>query len=56
MTEEQLKHFFQEIEDNFNKAVVITDIKEIKKCIIKDQLLVDSQDGIIPQERFQVKM
>jgi len=52
MTEEQLKNQFQEIEDNFNKAVVSNNIEEIKKCITSDWVLVDSQGGIIPQERF----
>jgi ketosteroid isomerase-like protein len=52
MTEEQLKNQFQEIEDNFNKAVLTNDMNEIKKCITSDWVLVDSQGGIIPQERF----
>ena len=52
MTEDQLKNHFQEIEDNFNKAVITNDINEIKKYITSDWVLVDSQDGIIPQERF----
>jgi hypothetical protein len=52
MTEEQLKNYFQEIEDNFNKVVITNDIHEIKKCITSDWVLVDSQGGIIPQERF----
>ncbi|MCK9208271.1 MAG: nuclear transport factor 2 family protein [Salinivirgaceae bacterium] len=52
MTEEQIKKQFQQIEDIFNKAVVSNDIEEIKKCITKEWVLVDSQGGIIPQERF----
>lgn len=52
MTEEQLKNHFQKIEDNFNNAVITNDINEIKKCITSDWVLVDSQGGIIPQERF----
>ena len=52
MTEDQLKNHFQEIEDNFNKAVITNDINEIKKYITSDWVLVDSQGGIIPQERF----
>jgi ketosteroid isomerase-like protein len=52
MTEEQLKNHFQEIEDNFNNAVITNDINEIKKCITSDWVLVDSHGGIIPQERF----
>ncbi|PMB29960.1 nuclear transport factor 2 family protein [Schleiferia thermophila] len=52
MTEQQLKNYFHEIEDNFNKAVITNDINEIKKCITSDWVLVDSQGGIIPQERF----
>ena len=52
MIEEQLKKQFQQIEDSFNKAVVSNDIEEIKKCITNDWVLVDSQGGIIPQERF----
>lgn len=52
MTEIELKNKFQEIEDDFNKAVVSNDIEEIRKCITSDWVLVDSQGGIIPQERF----
>lgn len=52
MTEEQLKMYFQQIEDNFNKAVITNSVEKIKKCITSDWVLVDSQGGIIPQERF----
>jgi ketosteroid isomerase-like protein len=52
MAEEQLKKQFQIIEDNFNAAVISNSIDEIKKCITSDWVLVDSQGGIIPQERF----
>ncbi len=52
MTQEQLKQQFQLIEDDFNKAVISNDVDEIKKCITNDWVLVDSQGGIIPQERF----
>jgi ketosteroid isomerase-like protein len=52
MKEEKIKKYFQEIEDNFNAAVISNNVEEIKKCITKDWVLVDSQGGIIPQERF----
>lgn len=52
MTEEKLKLQFQEIENNFNMAVISNKVDEIKKCITGDWVLVDSQGGIIPQERF----
>ncbi len=52
MKTEKLKNQFQQIEDDFNKAVVSNDIEEIKKCITNDWVLVDSQGGIIPQVRF----
>lgn len=52
MNETDLIKEFQHIEDNFNRAVVTNDIAEIKKCITSDWVLVDSQGGIIPQERF----
>lgn len=52
MNEIDLIKEFQHIEDNFNRAVVKNDIAEIKKCITSDWVLVDSQGGIIPQERF----
>ncbi|MBK8807190.1 MAG: nuclear transport factor 2 family protein [Bacteroidales bacterium] len=52
MTEEQLKKQFQQIEDNFNVAVVSNNVDEIKKCVTSDWVLVDSQGGIIPQEGF----
>jgi ketosteroid isomerase-like protein len=52
MTEEQLKTEFQEIEDNFNRAVISNSIDEIKNCITNDWVLIDEQGGILPQERF----
>ena len=52
MKEETLNRKFQQIEDNFNKAVITNDITEIKNCITEDWVLVDSQGGIIPQEGF----
>lgn len=52
MNEIDLIKEFQHIEDNFNRAVVTNDIAEIKKYITSDWVLVDSQGGIIPQERF----
>lgn len=52
LTEEQLKQQFQKIEDNFNLAVITISVDEIKKCITSDWVLVDSQGGILPQERF----
>jgi ketosteroid isomerase-like protein len=52
MTGEELKQQFQQIEDNFNVAVISNRVDEIKKCITIDWVLVDSQGGIIPQERF----
>lgn len=52
MTEEQLKKQFQQIEDNFNVAVISNSVNEIKRCITLDWVLVDSLGGIIPQERF----
>ena len=54
MTEEQLKIQFQHIEDNFNVAVASNKVDEIKKYITADWVLVDGQDGIIPQEKFSV--
>jgi ketosteroid isomerase-like protein len=52
MTGEELKQQFQQIENNFNVAVISNRVDEIKKCITTDWALVDSQGGIIPQERF----
>ena len=52
MTEEQLKKQFQQIEDNFNTAVISNNVDEIKKCVTGDWVLVDSGGGIIPQEGF----
>lgn len=52
MNETDLIKEFQHVEDNFNRAVVTNDIAEIKKCITSDWVLVDSQGGIIPKERF----
>jgi ketosteroid isomerase-like protein len=52
MTDEQLITEFQQIEDNFNVAMISNNVDEIKKCITNDWVLVDSQGGIIPQERI----
>ena len=52
MTEDQLKQQFQEIEDNFNAAVISNRVEEIKKFITADWVLVDSEGGIIPQQSF----
>lgn len=52
MTEKQLVNQFQQIENDFNTAVLSNRTEEIKKCITSDWVLVDSQGGIIPQERF----
>lgn len=52
MENEKLKRKFQQIEDSFNLAVISNSVDEIKKCITDDWVLVDSQGGIIPQERF----
>ena len=52
MTEEHLKKQFQDIENNFNIAIISNKVDEIKKCITSDWVLVDSKGGIIPQENF----
>ncbi len=52
MTQKEIIGKFQTIEDNFIKALVSNDVTEIKKCITPDWVLIDSQGGIIPQERF----
>jgi hypothetical protein len=36
MTEQELKEYFQEIEDNFNVAVISNSVDEIKKCVTSD--------------------
>ncbi len=52
MTEIEYVAYFQQIENNFNEAVVSNSIDEIKKCIPADWVLVDSRGGIIPYEGF----
>jgi ketosteroid isomerase-like protein len=52
MTDEQLMKQFQHIVENFNAAVISNNVDNIKKCVTADWVLVDSQGGIIPQERF----
>src|SRR6187431_2304468 len=52
MTNDELIFSFQQIEDNFNKAVITNKVEKIKECITNDWVLVDSQGGIIPQEKF----
>ena len=52
MTNDELILSFQQVEDNFNKAVITNKVEKIKECITNDWVLVDSQGGIIPQEKF----
>lgn len=52
MTDEQLIAVFQRIEDNFNEAIISNEVDKIKMCVTADWVLVDSQGGIIPQDRF----
>lgn len=52
MTDGKILSEFQTIADNFNLAVITNKVDEIKKCITADWVLVDSQGGILPQERF----
>lgn len=52
MTEKELKDYFHQIEETFNKAVISNNVDEIKKCVSEDWVLVDGQGGIIAQERF----
>lgn len=52
MTDQQLKEEFQQIEDNFNKAIISNDIEEIKKYISDDWMLIDTQSGTISREKF----
>ena len=52
MAEEQLIKQFQQIENNFNVAVISNSVDEIIKCVTSDWVLVDSQGGIISQEGF----
>ena len=52
MTDEELRIYFQEIENNFNNAVISNDPAQIRKCITPDWVLIDAQGGIIPQDGF----
>lgn len=52
MTDEELIVQFQEIEDEFNRAVLSNSVAEITKCIASESVLVDAQGGILPKERF----
>jgi ketosteroid isomerase-like protein len=52
MTDEQLMKQFQHIVENFNAAVISNNVDNIKKCVTADWVLVDSQGGVVPQERF----
>lgn len=51
-TDQDLIKQFQQIEDNFNLAVISNKVDKIKKCVTRDWVLVDSQGGIIPQDGF----
>ena len=52
MTDEELRVYFQEIENSFNNAVISNDPVQIRKCITPDWVLIDAQGGIISQEGF----
>jgi len=52
MNEEELINQFQAVEDIFNQAVVSNNTSEIRKCVSDDWVLIDTQGGIIPKERF----
>lgn len=52
MTDQQIKEEFQQIEDNFNRAIISNDIEEIKKCISEDWELIDTQSGTVSREKF----
>lgn len=52
MKEKDLISQFQKVENSFNNAIITNHVDEIKKCITEDWVLIDSQGGIIPQERF----
>lgn len=52
MNDAELINEFQQIEDDFNAAIISNKVSEIKKCITPDWVLVDAQGGIIPQEHF----
>ena len=43
MKEEQLIKQFQQIEDNFNTAVISNSVDEIKKCVTRDWVLQQGQ-------------
>ena len=52
MTDEQLIKEFQTVENAFNEAIISNNLDEISKRISADWVLVDTQGGIIPKERF----
>lgn len=52
MTDEQLIGKFQIVEDNFNQALISNNVAEISKYISSDWVLLESQFGIIPKDRF----
>lgn len=51
-SEPQYQLAFQQITDAFSAAVVSNDVAKIKEFITADWALIDTQGGIIPQERF----
>ena len=52
MKQYDLKKEFEEIEENFNKAVISNNVEAISKCIATEWVLIDAQGGIIPRENF----
>jgi hypothetical protein len=52
MSEEELKGYFQQVEDAFHQAVISNNVENIKTHITLDWVLVETRAGIIPQERF----
>src|SRR5690625_629648 len=51
MADPQRKEYFHQIEENVNQAVISNDIDALKQCITEDWDWVDTQGGIIRQER-----
>jgi ketosteroid isomerase-like protein len=49
--QDQLIKQFQEIEDNFSRAIISNDVKKIKPCISEDWCLVGG-NGILAREKF----
>ena len=52
MANEELVAAFQLVEDELNGSLITNDPAKISKCLSEDWLLIQSEFGMIPKEKF----